>query len=274
VDFGLGRFWVDKDVDVPASHLRFSSFDGLLWKLETTNAPPAGSTRFFGDRFLSVSESFLESFDGVEFSPAIGWPPIHSVAFNKGTWVVVDASLTPGSPPPGTISVSTNGTTWSSLVVTKINTSNQKVTASGGRFFLTVEANYFFESVDGFNWTDHRVVGGNYRKVSSVVHGADSLLALCNYQETFQKPAYTAISGIVFQSQPLIAPHPSLLAASLKPTLSLLEGHKGAGYLIESSSTPDGPWVRETRVFPSSFPYMFLAPGADANAKLFRAVSE
>lgn len=273
-DFGLGRFWIQRETTTAT--LRYSSKDGMDWRLESTNAP-SRIIQFAGDRFFAKTEPILKSFDGVNFTPADGWPRFDSIAYNLGIWVAVDSSSIPGAPPPGTVSVSTNGASWSTVNVTGQQGNRIELYTAGERFILTVGSNYFFESTDGLKWTAHKVVSGiraNYSKLTGVIYGADSLLVLMNYQEGFQKPVYTASSGTVFQSLPLSASASSILSASLAPALTLREGFTGAGYTIESAPFPSGPWTRETKVFPSSFPYVFLAPESENTQKFYRAVSE
>jgi len=273
-DFGLGRFWIQRETSTAT--FRYSSTNGLDWKLESTNAPNR-TIQFAGDRFFAKTDPILQSFDGVNFIPADGWPRFDSIAYNHGIWVAIDSSSIPGAPPPGTISVSTNGASWSTVNVTGQQGNGIELYTVGEHFILTAGSNYFFESTDALKWTAHKVVSGiraNYSRLTGVIYGADSLLVLMNYQEGFQKPVYTAFSGTILQSQPLTAAAPSILSASLTPALTLREGPTGAGYSIESAPSLSGPWTRETRVFPISFPYVFLAPGPEPNQKFYRAVPE
>ncbi len=269
VEFGLGRFWINRNLDSGRGRIRYSSADGLAWRLESTNSPVVWA-QFHGGRFFALGQTPpLQSFDGVDFVPADGWPSIRSIAFMNGTWAVVEPAPASGNPQTGSLLVSTNGRDWTRLLVSQVNPERQRVKAVGERFVLVVGASYFFESTDGFTWTSHRVVGDPYVVVDDLAYGADTLIALYNRRED-RKPTLARL----YQSRPLTPPVPVALSASMLPAIVLREGVPGAGFAIESSETPSGPWKFETRVFPDSYPFSFLAPGPAVNHRFFRAMAE
>jgi len=118
------------------------------WSLPT---PQVKSIQFVGDRFFAKADPILQSFDGVNFIPADGWPRFDSIAYNHGIWVAIDSSSMPGAPPPGTISVSTNGASWSTVNVTGQGNYQIQLYTAGERFILTAGSNYFFESTDALS---------------------------------------------------------------------------------------------------------------------------
>ncbi|MBX3734951.1 MAG: hypothetical protein KF791_20435 [Verrucomicrobiae bacterium] len=267
INFGSGKFVLQIN---DSSRTIICSTNGFDWDICSTNGPRNPVT-YCNDRFLTQGPNPEESFDGALFRPAISFPPFTSIAYLKGTWVATDYSPDVRRT---TISVSTNGVEWSSFLPTSHGSSGDVVSVSGEVFVLTVQREYLFVSADGFKWVDHQVVIGNKHRVFSVVYGADSFIAFVLYSMDTPRPGVSTPVYQIYQSFPLAPLASTSLSTALHPALTLRDGLPGAGYLIESSVSPGGPWVPELRVFPVAFPYTFLAPGSDTRVKLYRAVSE
>lgn len=56
------------------------------------------------------------------------------------------------------------------------------------------------------------------------------------------------------------------------PTLRLEAGTVGSGYHVEASEAVGGAWRRVATVFPTNFPFTFLAPEGEQRGRFYRAV--
>jgi hypothetical protein len=268
VTFGLGRFWIQRDLNIPEVQHRYASPDGVNWELVTTNGIRGANIVFCGDRFISIGPEPFMSLDGIHFERAEGWPPAKSVAFKDGTWVVANWGTDGGD--SALLSVSTDAKNWRTLVVTPANRGQQQVFTVGNRFVLTLGANYFFESPDGEVWTSHRAASQSGR-LNLVAAGPNALVGAFNYTEAIIKPAGTAYFASILKTLPLETPLPAFLSVEMRPALTIETGTPGQGYLIETADSPHGPWREASVVFPTAFPFRFLAPAEDATTRYFRA---
>jgi hypothetical protein len=273
--FGLGRFWILTDSDPSVT---LSSTDGLAWDIAGTNAWQ-GSLVFCHDRFLTSGATIpLQSFDGAFFAPAPNLPSFSSIAYLDGTWVAT-------KPGDSSIAVSTNAIDWTTVSPSPFWGVVAKVTSDGTRFIASSGGNFFFESTDGFKWIDHQVEIWNPTtrfslqqlypgKTAPLITGANRMLALGRFQVpsfgTGVQPNTNAAR--IYLSQPLASTLPASLSVRSLPALTIDVGTVGSGYRIDSSDAVGGPWVPVTTVFPTNFPFLFLAPDPDRTGRFYRAV--
>lgn len=296
ISFGLGRFLAQVSAPGPdpsgnwetTSDL-WSSVDGINWIPWVTNIwPPfqGGSlprVTFVQDRWTTLMWPTgpdlpigpLESFDGVRFAPNTTWPPLGALEHNGSTWV--GSTWTNNSPQ---VAVSKDATNWS-VFLPNPNWSNGRLTTYGGRFFCTPGVNYFFESLDGTRWVDHEVDLARSAKWFGVLGISAPILAGNNRAVAFASvrtpPTNSNGSGSrpvtrFYVSQPLTnSLVPELGMASL-PALRLEAGTVGSGYHVEATEAVGGAWRRVATVFPTNFPFTFLAPEGEQRGRLYRAV--
>jgi len=171
--FGMGRFWAHvAGFPAPNEHVMLHSSDALEWTIAWTNkwklvsqvADGVSRVRFPAfchDRFFTIVEGpsqdwapgveVLESTNGIDFRPSPTWPMLRSIAHLSGTWVGV---LTTN---PGMVAVSMDGATWTNIVPHFRFSYSGVLKTTGERFLANSDANYFWSSKDGLNWTDHEV---------------------------------------------------------------------------------------------------------------------
>ena len=263
IRYALGRFWVLAQARPgETNYTLLSSRDGLAWLPALTNAPARGI--LFGDEGILVlgGDSQIATSDGVEFVPLPSFPQVSALGRIGQTWV--------GQVADGfgrNVAVSTNGTNWAAFSPSPFFGGTLSVV--NDRFVMRSES-YFFESTDGFNWTDHDV-GLRYR-ITDLIFGRDTILALAYQALDTPKPGvYTRVARIL-RSRPLTPTGVTPLSLSLRPSLSIQSGFSGAGYAIESATHPEGPWIPAATVFPTRFPYHFLAPLEADPKRFYRAV--
>lgn len=298
VSFGLSKFWIHAlgTIGATEEHVILTSVDGLDWRVTTTNAwelhvgPENEKERrdvtFCHDRFLTrftnskgtTTGEVLQSFDGIQFEPTSGWPAFTDVAHLNGTWVLaVKTNST-------LIAVSTNGTDWATFSPSPFWRNGSLDTFGGaGQFRINGQqlvssfgGNFFFESVDGVTWVDHQVdLPTRFGLPLPLIFGANKALALCRYTlpPVGTKPQPNTNVARIYLSQPLASALPVTLTAIQRPTLTLETGTVGNGYHIEAADNLGGPWIPIVTLFPTNFPFSFLAPAEGRHFQFFRAVS-
>lgn len=297
LSFGLSKFWIHAQGTAGPSeeHVMLSSADGLEWRVAATNNWEHGvridggvesrTVIFCHDRFLtrfsntqpSTTGEVLQSLDGIRFEPAPGWPAFTDIAHVNGTWVLaVKTNST-------LISVSTNGTHWMMFSPSphwrngQINTFHGagQFSLAGQRLVSSFGGNFFFESMDGVTWVDHQVdLPTRFGLPLPLLFGANKALALCRYTlpAVGTKPQPDTNVARIYLSQPLVSATPAALTAIQRPALTVETGTVGSGYRIEAADTLSGPWTPVATLFPTNFPFSFLAPEEGRHYRFFRTV--
>ncbi len=289
--YGLGKFWIHslKTEGSSDEHVMLASPDGLNWEVATTNSWPRRvgdltdgnkvaqrQVVFCHDRFLTqldtenptVTGEVLQSFDGTHFEPAPGWPAFTSIAHLNGNWVLATKTN------PFTISVSANGEAWTTFSPSPF-WRNGQIRSDGQRLFSHSGQNFFFESVDGVKWVDHQVdLPTRFSLSLPLMSGANKALVLSRYTlpPVGTKPQPNTNVARVYFSQPFAPMTPATLAATQQPALTLEAGTVGSGYQVEAADNLSGPWTPVATLFPTNFPFSFLAPEAGRHFRFFRAV--
>ena len=296
ISFGLGRFLAQVSAPGPDPNRAWemtsdmwSSVDGMNWIPWATNIwPPfqgGNSPRvtFVQDRWTTLMWPTgpdlpigpLESFDGIRFVPNTTWPPMSALEHNGSTWVGL--TWTNNSPQ---VAVSKDSTNWSVFSPTP-NWSNGRLTTYGGRFFCARGANYFFESIDGTRWVDHEVDLARSAKWFGVLGISAPILAGNNRAVAFAGVLTPPTNSIgngsrpvtrFYVSQPLTNSIVPELGMMSLPALRLEAGTVGSGYHVEASEAVGGAWRRVATVFPTNFPFTFLAPEGEQRGRFYRAV--
>ncbi len=291
--YGLGKFWIHGSNFGPLQpeHVMLASADGQNWEVATTNDWPRlvgdltdgnkvaqRQVVFCHDRFLTqlatgnptAAGEVLQSFDGTHFEPAPGWPAFISIAHLNGNWVLVNKTN-------AAISVSTNGEAWTTFSPSPF-WRNGQIRSDGQRLFSHSWGNFFFESTNGLTWVDHQVdlniPGAQFNLTTPLISGANRTLALGRrlLPPVGTKPQPDTNVARVYVSQPLAPPEPATLLARLRPALTIETGTTGSGYRIEAADILTGPWIPLATVFPTNFPFSFLAPESDQQFRFYRAV--
>ncbi len=295
ISFGLGRFLAQVSAPGPDPNRAWemtsdlwSSVDGINWIPWATNIwPPfqgGNSPRvtFVQDRWTTLGWPLgpdfpigpLESFDGIQFMPNTTWPPMSALVHNGNTWV---GTLWNNS---SQIAVSKDATNWS-VFSPNPNWSNGRLTTYGGRFFCARGANYFFESIDGTRWVDHEVDLARSAKWFGVLGIFAPILAGNNRAVAFAGVLTPPTNSIgngsrpvtrFYVSQPLTNSIVPELGMMSLPALRLEAGTVGSGYHVEASEAVGGAWRRVATVFPTNFPFTFLAPEGEQRGRFYRAV--
>jgi hypothetical protein len=288
LSYGLGKFWIHGyETERPGEeHVMLASADGMNWEVATTNSwaqfvGPENQKEqrqvvFCHDRFLTqfsnnhttTTGEVLQSFDGTHFAPAPGWPAFTSIAHLNGNWVLANKTNT------STISVSTNGEAWTTFSPSPF-WRNGQIRSNGQRLFSHSGQNFFFESVDGVKWVDHQVdLPTRFSLSLPLVSGANKALVLSRYTlpPVGTKPQPNTNVARVYFSQPFAPVTPATLAATQQPALTLEAGTVGSGYQVEAADNLSGPWTPVATLFPTNFPFSFLAPEAGRHFRFFRAV--
>ena len=294
--FGQGRFVAQVGGGSVGDPIRlWTSPDGMGWAMVATNFWPESFARisfvpelcYSGNRWVTLTEPFearslllpepLQSFDGMDFSPNPNWPSFRRLRHNGTSWAGI---LTDNY---RLVSTSRDGMTWTTIEPNSNWGDNIKtLTAYEGRFFASGWVNYFFESTDGIRWTDHEVDVRLSTKwydrltvLAPIVAGNNRAVAFA----AVSTPPTNNTSGAgklpvarFYVSQPLTnSIVPELGMASL-PALKLEAGTVGSGYHVEASEAVGGPWRRVATVFPTNFPFTFLAPEGEQRGRFYRAV--
>ena len=75
-----------------------------------------------------------------------------------------------------------------------------------------------------------------------------------------------------YVSQPLTNSIVPELGMTSLPALRLEAGTVGSGYHVEAAEAMGGAWRRVATVFPTNFPFTFLAPEGEQRGRFYRAV--
>lgn len=290
--FGQGRFVAQVGNGTGDNPIAlWSSPDGIEWSVVSTSLWPESFVRaqfwprlaFVKDRWTTLDRDPdllpvpMQSFDGLHFTPNPEWPVLDNVQYNGWAWV--------GGPVTNlsTVAVSRDGIRWT-LHAPNPNWQAGNVfrlTTYAGRFFACGSKNFFFESLDGERWTDHQVDLLTSTKWDGWLNMAAPILA-GNNRAVAVAQVYTPATNSIGQgkrpvirfyvSQPLTNGVAPMLGMSSLPALKLESGTIGGGYHIESATSVIGPWERVATVFPTHFPFTFLAPIGEQQNRIYRAV--
>lgn len=298
LSFGLSKFWIHAlgTAGAVEEHVILSSVDGLNWAIAATNTwelhigPENEKERrdvtFCHDRLLTrftnskttTTGEVLQSLDGVLFEPALGWPAFTDIAHVNGTWVLAVKTNS------ALISVSTNAAHWTTFSPSPY-WRNGQLDAFGGagqfrwdgqRLVSSFGGNFFFESVDGVTWVDHQVdLPTRFGLPLPLLFGANKALALGRFTlpPVGTKPQPNTNVARIYLSQPLVSTIPTALTAIQRPALTLETGTVGSGYYVEAADSVNGPWTPVATLFPTNFPFSFLAPEEGRHFRIFRAVT-
>lgn len=295
--FGPGRFFAQVGNEAGTNTDFWSSMDGVKWTRATTNFWPESFTQagllpvieYVFDRWITKGSVLgqltvpLQSLDGLNFTSNPDWPLVNKFQHNGTAWVGVIATNT------SLVATSRDGVNWTTLSPNPNWTDNSNgngtiygITTSGGRFFASGSVNYFFESTDGIHWTDHQVDVGRSTKwhdwlglYAPVIAGNNRAVAFARVStpptNNFNGAGKLSVARF-YVSQPLTnSIVPELGMASL-PALRLEAGTVGSGYHVEATEAVEGAWRRVATVFPTNFPFTFLAPEGEQRGRLYRAV--